>query len=1079
MRYLTNDTNIATGTATATNVIGSSAFELIERDAEGGGTIELSGTYTGAATADFELEILTDTFSGVPSMSEPRFSGVGSGTLTGLSASSGTAAQDFTVTVLDTGTETTAASAQFQGRTLRARATGSGGNNLSLRISQAGLSFMATEWALTAQIQAGTSVYDGERYNFGAGALDAQGNVPDDAPRLRFGDDATVYRHWRTWAGGRYRYHFSPAPTRDFPVGTLVYLATGSREATVYDGATLAETHTGITSLYSLLIKLRNDSTLIDVDGVVAADRKPGGMACDDLNVFTASYSNGSEREGTTWIKRADISLTVDGESPTEQLEIECLAAPIPGSEIWGVRGSVSGALSNALTGIAYDEGGYTFTIPTALQPGAVPAGDKSAALELLARSATEQTPVLCVSNFLLGAEAQTRTYTFVWAPRPADECDCSGATVKGYPDDDLLGIDPPETTGMASIPAAILSRVTTLTTWRSDFVNANTEFVAASGDLLTQVASNSNDDDGGMYWSYVRGVANQVSAILQADRADIRLADQVYALWEGALFDIYTELTSFPSAAGTAFDTEWGLFDTFMAPLETNVGSDSWDSIIHNSFAEWAVAPGSGTAKSDIEEETAQRIARQLAESQNLTADPAPVLSRARAAIAKVYIAAGLRSPFEVAVGRGNAAWQDHGGDSWFVCQDGGLLPIQPGWYYHSARMVRDDDGVEEPESTREFGIGVAIGCESALKYGDRLVIKIGPYANARATYQAGDRITVEVIRADPVALSGGVTGDDTLTIGVIGTDHGPYADYLLDVTAPAAYSDDGLEFAITPGLIDFAAGDQWTFSAEGGTFRWRKNAGSWTTTDIADTVSLSDGVSAEFIGGDPPSFVVGDSYTFRAIASNGIANAQSPDDTACAWSGSTQINLTTSGAARVVMLAQHTIPSTATITLSASDDNFATTAYSQALTWRRGTIVYLLPADRTHAKWRLTVNESGSIGWLYLGTGRQLLLPTGAAELGTLEQAIAPRTALRARTVAGTIRHSAVTQDSVNALLDSLESALVNDDGRMGYVTRGGDGDFVRLDQERIQVTDALRFQPADTADRLLSLSITVQPA
>lgn len=1077
VRYLTSNTSqLASAAAlTATNVVASSTFSA-ERDAEGGGNVSLTGSYTGAADAVYELEITSTTIPGDPQLSRPVFAGVGNGTLTGLTAS-GIAAQQFTVTLEDLGTVTRAAWAPFHAATLQARTTGTAGNTYTLRVDQSGLTATLTDYSVQRALSEGTDTYTGAAYDFGGPVLEPDGSVPDTAPRLRFGDDVVVYRHWREYRAGAYRYRFSPAPQRDIPIGTPVYTVSGGRSVALYDGATELETYTSVSSLYSLLTQIRAGDYL-DYTGAIAADRSPGGMACDDLTLQTASYVAGSERDGSLYVRQADVTLTVAAGAPSERLELTCIAAPIPGAEIWSLRGAISGELQNVVTGIAYDDGDYAFTVPIALQPGEIPPGDKSAGLELLTRGQQEQTPVLCVSNFVLGAEAQAKTFTFVWAPRPADDCDCSGATVKGLPDDDLLGIDPPETTGMPSIPADILSRVTTLTTWRAGFIKSNSEFKAAVGDALTQVAVDSNADDGGMYWAYARGVANQVSAILQADKADIDLADKIYALFEGALFDIYTELSTLPSAAGTKFDDEWTEFDTFMSVLETNVGSESWDSIIHNSYAEFVKAPGSGTAKSEIAEETAQIIARQLAESQNLTANPAPVLSRARAAIANIYVAAGLRSPFEVAVGRGNAAWQDHGGDAWFVCQDGGLLPIQPGWYYHSARMVRNDDGIEEPESTREFGIGVAIGCESALKYGDKLIIKLGPYANARATYQEGDLIAWEIIRADPLALGGGQAGDDTLTWSVRGTDAGELADYELSTTAPAAYSDGGLEFTITPGGIPFAAGDSWTFTAEGGQFKWRKDGGSWTTgVAIADSVSLSAGVSAAFATGAAPSWVVGDTYTLTAEAVNGVAHLITPDDAALSWTGSTAINWTPAGGAvAVVMIAAHTIPAGATITLSASDDDWLTVAYTATLTHSTGPIVHLIE-PRTHGKWRLSISGGdGSIGWLYAGEGTRPLQYSGRAEAGQWRQSWRPANALRARAVAGEISHSHITPASYYALLSALEYAATHDDGRIGVVMPSGAGTYARADIDALPVVDPFGWAGAEP---LLQFSVPIEAA
>ena len=110
------------------------------------------------------------------------------------------------------------------------------------------------------------------------------------------------------------------------------------------------------------------------------------------------------------------------------------------------------------------------------------------------------------------------------------------------------------------------------------------------------------------------------------------------------------------------------------------------------------------------------------------------------------------------------------------------GLLPLQPGHYYHSAIMETDPDtGEEEPVATKHFGIGVAIGCQELLKVGDKLIITTSPYANGRATYQQGDSITYTIIRADPVALGGGQNGDDTLTFGVRGSVRGRRACRLL----------------------------------------------------------------------------------------------------------------------------------------------------------------------------------------------------------------------------------------------------------------------------------------------------------
>jgi len=1076
-RYLTSDTNlIADATLSATNVIASSAFAQVSRDADGGGLVELTGSYTGAADAEFEIEKTSDTITGAPQLSAPVYAGIGNGALTGLTASSGIAAQEFTITCLSTGTVTRKAWAPFQSVILRAQTAGTAGNDLSVRISQSGLTATATDYALTALMQAGVTEYEGEAWNFGAPMLEPDGNAPDDAPRLRIGDGVEVYRHWRTYRGGRYRYHFSPEPPRDVPIGTRVYAITGGREVTVYDGATLAETYTSITTLYSLLTAIQADSALIEVDGVIAQDRRPGGMACDDLIVQTASYIGSTTREGTQYVKRAVLPITVASDAPTETLSITCIAAPIPGAEIWRVEGDVSGRLSDAVSGVAYDDGSYAFSIPVALQPGVTPEGDKAAYLELLSRSASEPSPVLCIENFVLGAEAKQASYEFVWSKRPAADCDCRGATISGFPDPSLLGVDPPEGISLGSINADILASVQSVYNWRESFINSNTNLGSATvAGMLTNLTIESNASDGGGYWTFARGALTHLSALMQADRTDIRACKIVSKMFIDAATDIRTQAGAWSTDTNTAFSDKFGDFVTFMAPLDTLIGADGWETAIQDAYAEFRL-PGIGTSNSAIAEAAGEAYARQIAESANITTDIQPIIDRAQAAIAQIYIAAGLYDPFDVATLTGNSVWSDKGGENWFASSDG-LLPIQPGHYYHACKLAPDEFGVMVPTATKEWAIGVAIGCQDALKIGDKLIIKTGPYANARATYQEADAISVEVIRADPVALGGGQTGDDTIVFGVRGTAAGALANYELDTTALAGYSDGGLGFSITPGAIDFQVQDRWTFSAEGGEFRWRKDGGSWTTgVRIAATVSLSDGVSASFIAGQTPSWVTGDTYTLSALAVNGVAQIAAPDDGAFAWTTSTVIDITPTGAAECVMIASHTIPAGSTITLSASDDNWATTAYSTTLTRAAGVICKLLDQSRTHAKWRLSISTAGSIGWLYLGPGAQMYVSDTLTSPGEWAMQITPATARRARGIAGDVTHRLVTYDSWLTVLDSIEHAAINDDGRLGVISPGGLGALCRVDPSELTASDLWQYQHAQP---LVSVTIPLQAA
>lgn len=1083
MRYPTSLENLVRlADLTATNIIASSAFELTSREATGGGNVELTGAYTGADDAVFDIEVLSDAINGTPTISAPVFSGVGNGTISSIGATSGIAAQEFTVTVADLGTPTRAAFIPFQDGNLVALATGTSGNALSVEVSQSGLTATATNYAVTIALGVDGEEFAGEEFNFGATSIEPEGTVPSDAPRIRFGDDVAVYRHWREFRGGRYRYHFSPAIQREVPIGTRVYSITGGRTVEILDGVTVEETYTGVTSLYSLLSQL-SASTLIEYDGVIAADRRPGGMACDDLSIYTASYSAGSVRDGSRYIRNAAVTLTVSATAPTESLSITCAAAPIPGAEIWSAVGTVSGDLGTFTTGEAFTGGGYSVTIPEALQPQEEPEGDRAAYLELATRGATENIPSLCVRNFRLGAEAQSKTYTFEWRPHPGETCDCTTVAISGGPNDEYLGVEDTGGAVTTPLPAAIKDLYFQVEDWRQQSIHLNCYFTATDDDAYLQsiyaymaeiVSATAVATPDGTYGQAVTSLFQRVSGRALFEQADINAVELVANAFQKCIVEIYDAMGgtgSLDSAVALEWQTMFDFMVDKLSPLmvATNVGGPTWKTPIYST---WPTA-GDGLEPEAVIE---QWMMRAIQGARNLTSDLGPLTKMVQACIGKVYIAGNMLRPFDAATRSGNGVWQDQGGTHWFASQDG-LLPLQPGYYYHSAINVIDpDSGEETPTATREFGIGVAIGCPELLKVGDKLIIKTTPYANARATYQQADSITYQIIRADPLQLGGGQTGDDTITFSVRGSDVGALADYELVTTAPTGYSNGGLSLTVTPGAIDFAPGDRWVFSAEGGEARWRVDGGSWTAIDIATTVSLASGVSAAFRAGATPSFVDGDTYQLTALASNGAGRCRKPDDESMSWTGSLQLDITpVSGAADTLLIGAHTIASTATITLSGSNDNWATTAYSSAIAWSENNIGHLMTSI-TCAKWRLAVNQAGSIDWLYLGVPERPMLPGGVAEHGVFSRRIRMSNGVRTRGLGGTVEHSDCSQSSIDDLLTAFEFAHANDDSRIGAVSPEGEASVCTIPEE-IEITDRFGYQPAAAARRL-SVAIQLTP-
>jgi hypothetical protein len=1076
MKYLTNDRNALRGaTITATNIQASTAVYRTALTRTGGGLVRLTGGYTGQADATFEVEVLNNTIVGVPRVSAPTFTGVGNGAMTGVVAPSGMPAQTWTVTLIDLGTDTRKAYVPFQGVTLQSRTSGAGGNLITITVDESGLTSTPTSYSLLEPLRAGNNEYVGQQWYFNAAVLNPDGTIPASAPRVRFGSDPQVYRAYKFFREGQYVHAFAPAPVRDVDAGATVFTVSGSRTVTVTNGTT-TNTYPTITTLFSLLSAINGDGAgLLEVVEPVTNDLSPSGMGAIDLSIQTRSFVASLSREGTQYVREANINLGVGATSPTEVLTIRCSDAGIPGAERWTVAGTVSGAQVGAVTGVAYSAAGITFTIPVRLPPGESPVGNNVAVFKIGSRPAGEDVPSMCYENLVAGAEAQPKTYAFVWTRRPGKACECDTAGIVGGPNDDYLGIDVPGGDTVATIPEPLQDRAESLYTWRSGFIAANTSIVAPDAgvspgfpgddDVVVGIEPSIDPLVSDLAVAYER-----VSAVLKVDRVDIDAANKVTSIFYGTLRRLFDEFD--PDAIPTAATDEWDAAFTALQSdfdvIEGNIGAD---------FVRKYSALLLGTANAATPELIVANATRAL----SATFDT--YLERYRARMDLILTLAGIEPDFDGAALQGNGVWQDQGGDFWFASQDG-LLPLFAGFYYHSARLAPNDRGDLVPVSTREFGIGVQIGCPELLTEGDRIEITLEPLANLRQTYQAGDTIEATIINGAPVQLGGGQTGNDTLTFSVVGSVDGARANYGVLKAAPTAYLVSGLGFLITPGGVPFALGDRFAFQIEGGQFRWRRDGGAWSgATQIGASVALADGVSAVFEGGSAPSFVPGDAYTFRAEAAFGPAQAVSPDDARLVWTAATVIDYTPTAALRPlreVLFFGHTIPAIATIRLQGSNDNFATTPYDQPVPWAAGTIQHVLPSPILFDRYRLTVSQAGSAQWIWGGEALEATIPSGRRELGALTKRRRLPGIARSAAQGVTIEHAALSQASVDALIASLSHASAVDAGRLGVLPNDSEPSaaIVALTADTIEIEDELDYQPRDAALRLLSLSLELAP-
>lgn len=470
MNYLFNDRNLVRAAVlSALNIVPSSAIFRTDLDPKvGSGNVSLTGPYTGQHDTTIDIQII-DGEGDSSQVSQPVFTGIGNGQLTNLSVT-GLSAQDFTVQVEDLGTTTTFAQAPFQGATLQALASGESGDLISISVDPSGIVRTPIDRALQGTLSAGTNAYSGSEWDFDAGALDASGNIPDSAPRLSFGDDPQVYRAYKTYDynAQQWVYAFSPPPVRDVAQGSIVKAVTGTWGVAVTNG-TMTENYSGI-SLYDILSGFRATSTLLQVNTPINNNHSPNGQASTDLSVWTMPLVLSIVEDGSIYVKQAEINFTVDANAPTETVVIRCTSATVVGAEVWSVTGDISTGLPDAISGVPYAAGDYTFTIPVVIPPTGGPTAN--IVPEFQPQDPTS-TVTMCVDQCVVGAKATNQQFTFVWTVRPPAPCDCTTGTLIGGPNADCLGLT--SEGGEMSDQASVVIRQQRVASAVQQYVNANT----------------------------------------------------------------------------------------------------------------------------------------------------------------------------------------------------------------------------------------------------------------------------------------------------------------------------------------------------------------------------------------------------------------------------------------------------------------------------------------------------------------------------------------------------------------------------------------------------------------------------
>lgn len=972
-RIIGNQHNAVRSAAlTVTAQRASTQLLQMQQRRKGNGRMVLSGPYTGAHDSVVDVEVLGGA-AGELRASAPAITGVGNGALQVQSIDAGAAAQTLRFTLLDSGTQDKPALLDFFGVQLAARAVGALGNAVSLSVVR-NLTFTDLPFATLASVQAGAKDFEGPQFDWGQAAATGA-DIPAGALRMAFAGLPTVHRSWKTWDKGQFTYHLDPPLAYDVPENTRIRQVSGDYTLTVTDGSE-TETYTAAT-MYDFLAQVQARSALVQVLGVVAQDRNPGGQAVTDIPLRTDAHALPAIASAQRGGHRIEVGAVKPG-AATQNITITCLSRSGSGADqAWSVSGGVVGSLPAAYSGKPYTAGPVDFLIP---KPTVAPSLGASITAKFLpaTRAEDEGLPAICFKPLLLGAAATDKEVTFVYKQRPPAECDCT--KLPAIPVSfKCLGIDDPGGGDMALDPA-YQSRLEALYQWRRDFAQSNTrvapwpKFVQRDMDFAEAIT--------GTLATALAEVYESAPALVEWDATMIAMQSDLAAL-AGMSDEIY-QPTNRQAHVGFMWLNEhsqkYYLCLSFISPetyLPSSIGwVDPQDPVWDESGEVFTIEyPATGYGPEPAEYRCLGTLTDMVAVGRD-EASIAQLNRRYETRMDYVRTLAGI-VPKSDAGSAGSPCWRDYGDPFWWEDVDGFYLPAFTNKPFVSAK--RDADG--KIVSTQEFGFGLVTQCEHRLKAqsgnnaGDRITIRISGTANPQ-TWGEGDKFVIPLIGAGSAPLTGGENGDPTQTWAARSSLLGALPDWAWLPSAPTAWAHAPASITLAAGGIPFEVGDSIAFDIEGGRLRWRRDGAAWTEADLytAAPHALGDGLTLQASPGAAPSFLGDDTWQFAAVSTYGSARMRQPRiGQSFAWDGdsvSIELDLGAPTPIEAVMLALHTLPTTASVTihggLLAADEWSAPAAV-------HASIVLATTPAATAQHLRIDISGAGSagaaVGWLWAG--------------------------------------------------------------------------------------------------------------
>ena len=1075
---------------TPSSVKTSSDVFATETKRTGSGTAMVLGNFTDIDDAVFELRIASG--EGEGRITHPVFIGVGTGVLSGLEIT-GIVNQDFTLQLDDLGIDTLNAEFDFGNIVLKALVSGVVGNDIFISVDPSELIFTETTFATLKEISEGATEFSGPQWDWNTVVLNSKGEMPVDGMRLKFENDPQIYRQYKIRLGSDWVYYLSPGAIRAIPTGSKVYEVTGHRRVTITDGVDI-EQYTHIETLYDFVSQVREDSLLVEVVGIVADDKTPGGMNCQDFPFVTNAYMHPIVMSGSKYVQRLD-DIELQAAINTEILEIECVGNAEMGYEAWSVSGSVTGSLPGVRTDEAYIYGPVHFKIPLMTIDYQEPIGDMGLSIDYASRDEGEAEPPICLENRVLGVRAKTGSVTFTWTENVSLEgCDCNSASISGFVSAECLGLeDLGGEENLAGLDTDYKTRLIDLYGYIDGYTRDNTYFwdaVTKKGWKVIATREEYSFSEPSCAGTSTLKASNYVEYYYETEeeakvkaKALERYTCCKSCFWINYCLYSYTDIQCvrvYNYVGGAETDLSFMhaatniLQNTLTQVYEVPASLVIWDSLLAEIKADLNCLRA--TASKDP-----GNYVRQLYEFGK------EYLERYQGTANLALLAADIVPGKSRSSSTSAGCWSERP-DAYYWKASGSYLPAYNNVVYHSAKLNAEG----EVYSTKEFACTIVCACPEHLKAGDQVTVSFDAQGAQVNTYQLGDKFSIPIIAAKDLELSGGIDGDDTHTWKVEGSVLGQLPNYLSVAGAELPYNQNGLQFLIERGGIPFELGDQWSFSVEGGKFRWKKDSGAWSGELDIGSQALSDGVSVLFTDGPAPSFEEGDIFKFKVAQPNSAEHIKYPTAERWTWIGSSgTLTIDCGGAVLVseIFVADHNIPSTATVLIEGSQDGFASTDWSESMGWNEVVLTKVLAASVTVTHLRLVVTNADDcyIGWICAGIGlTTTLLP--ALSLSRKYASITGGSALAGSSIpmgvgwGGQLNwESSINQSELLQLLALLDYLKENDNEPiilLPHILHEDEGKLCRIDTEAVEITDIFDYQPDDSARRIQSVMLPLEP-